>query len=494
MKQIQILSKQYLSKAYRALMDNEVNLRKKRYDYYHVNEKIYDAEDFQKLLSSNGINKIIKLSSGTSDRKTYRGYIEQSISDLKKNLYYRNYSSPRGNRIARKALAFMESLKLREDVSYEHSDVCLTIGSTGGITIAFEYIKSTFPNGEVLIATPAYYLYKFSARYWKLSFKEVFPEKRTSFKCIGELISSISKKTKLIVITQPSNPTGEIYTPEELKRLLTTAKKKNILVLVDELFFDLIFQPKNYLGTTTIASSVKALENLAVIRGYSKNKNLAGFRMGYLLSKNEKLMAFAETSSEARQCFPVASNYTGLIGLDAFIQSLDYLTRDAKSKKSLCELTTQLKSELNFIESICSKTNIELMTLYLNYKKYAQKILDYYSANYDIAMMVLKDEVEIAMPKQAAFNTFVKIKDMKDINYFDFCFNFYLTCGVETQIGPCYAFDQKRWQSDPSLGFWLRLTFARDRKQFIAGLKKFKSFKKLYLENPSKFLQTKLYF
>lgn len=490
MKSFSIPRKSYLQKGFKLLFESEIKLGEKSYDYYHLNEKIYDCEDFPKLLQLNGVNKIVKISSGTSDRKAYKGYITQSIADLKNNTYYRNYSSPKGNKLARRALAIMETYKLGNSEYFTLDDICLTSGSTGAITLVFEYLKNDFPDKEILIATPAYYVYKFAAKYWQLSFKEIFPIKRTTFKCIDELINNISDKTKLIVLTQPSNPSGEVYTPEELRRLLTIAKRKDILILVDELFFDLIFKAKNYFGTTTTASSIDALENLAIIRGYSKNKNLAAFRLGYLLSKNKKLMDFAEKSSEVRQCFPVASNNTGLIGLDAFIQSVGYLSGDKPSLK----LITKLKKEFNFIESINSKTDKQLLSIYKNYKKYSKKILDFYSTNYDIAMEILKGEIEIATPKEAAFNTFVKIKELDNINFFDFCFNFYLTCGVETQIGPCYAFDQKIWQRDPKLGFWLRISFARNRKQFIYGLRKFIEFKKLYLNNKNKFLETNLCF
>lgn len=487
---LSIPKKSYLNKGYKLLFESEIKLGKKFYDYYHLNEKIYDCEDFPKLLKLNGVNKIIKISSGTSDRKAYSGYISQSISDLKNNMYYRNYSSPKGNMLARKALAVMETFKLLNNEKFTQDDICLTSGSTGAITTVFEYFKNYFPDKEILIATPAYYIYKSAAQYWKLSFKEIFPSKRTTLKCIDELVNNISDKTKLIVLTQPSNPNGEVYYSNEIKKLLTIAKKKGILVLVDELFFDLIFNKQSYLGTTTIASSIGALENIAIIRGYSKNKNLAAFRLGYLLSKNKNLMEFAERSSEIRQCFPVASNFTGLIGLDAFIQSVTYMSDNQPSKKVI----TNLKKEFNFIESVASKKDKKLLLLCRNYEKYSQKILDFYSINYDITMEVLKDEIEIASPKESAFNTFVKIKDLKNINYFDFCFNFYLTCGVETQIGPCYAYDQKTWEKDPNLGFWLRITFARDRKQFTQGLKRFIEFKKIYLENKDKFLNTNLSF
>lgn len=487
-----IPKKSYFKKAYQLLLDGEVQLRNKKYDYYHLNEKIYDADDFQNLLKTNNINSVIKMSSGTSDRKAFKGFLKQSSLDLRNNTYYRSYSSPKGNKTARKALAFMESLKLTGDQSFILEDICLTTGSTGAITIVFEYLKNECPNAEVLIATPSYYLYKFAAKYWGLSFKEVFPKKRQSLKCVEELISNVSNKTKLVVITQPTNPSGEVYTSQELKKLLSVAKKKDILVLIDELFFDLIFNPKNYLGITTIASSLNGLENIVVIRGYSKNKNLVAFRLGYLISKNKELMNFAEKSSEVRQCFPVASNNTGLIGLDAFIQSVDYLMSISKNN-SLVKIVNQIKNNLEFVESVSSKSVKELFLIYKEYKKYSQKILDFYSKNFDIAQKLLQNVVEISMPKQAAFNTFVKIKGLENINYFDFCFNFYLTCGVETQIGPCYAFKQKMWEQDKKLGFWLRITFARDRKQFIQGLKKFIEFKKVYLNNQDKFLKTNVY-
>ena len=199
MKSLSIPTKSYLQKGFKLLFESEIRLGEKAYDYYHLNEKIYDCEDFQKLLALKGINQIIKLSSGTSDRKAYRGYLSQSISDLKNNTYYRNYSSPMGNKTARKAIAFMESLKLVNGKRHKQDDVCLTSGSTGAITLVFEYIKNMFPTSEVLIATPAYYVYKFAAKYWKISFREIFPTKLKSFKCIDEIIKSITNKTKLIV-------------------------------------------------------------------------------------------------------------------------------------------------------------------------------------------------------------------------------------------------------------------------------------------------------
>lgn len=482
-------SKRYLNKAYELLMKGEVNLDQRKYDYYHLNEKIYDSEDFQKLLLSNGITPT-KISSGTSDRKAFDGLIQQSIRDLKASKYYRNYSSSRGNRSARKAISYMENAKFPKDV-YSQYDICFATGSTGAITTVFEYIKKRYSNAEVLIATPVYYVYKFAAQYWNLPYKEIFSFKNNSFKPVDSLIQNITGQTKLIVLTQPSNPTGELYSEQEMRKLFSVAVKKNILILIDELFMELLFL-ENPLPSDVIANKINALQNVVIVKGFSKNKNLAAFRIGYLLSKSKDLIEFAEKSSEVRQCFPVASNFTGVIILNSFLETVSYLLQRKQAPQ--LSVIKNVQKDFSFADSIKKLSPQDLLTQYNKYQNYKKKLLDFYSQNFDLTMKILKDDIEYQLPKISAFNTFVKIKDIDNINFFDFCFNFYLTCGVETQIGPCYAFDQRTWEKNPELGFWLRITFARDRKQFLNGLRKFKEFKKIYIERPEKFLKTSFYF
>ena len=70
--------------------------------------------------------------------------------------------------------------------------------------------------------------------------------------------------------------------------------------------------------------------------------------------------------------------------------------------------------------------------------------------------------------------------------------NCFLTTGLKTEIGPCFGFDQKIW--DDNLGFWLRLTFAKDKKLFKEGITKFIEFKNTYLRQTDLFLKTGLFF
>lgn len=492
MRKILIPDKKYYINAQKILESGDINIMKNTFSYYRLNEKLFTSENLKNLLESNNIIERLKISSGTSDRYAFEGFIKQSIKDLKNGIYYRFYTPPKGNLIARKTLAYMESLKLRNAL-YTENDICMTEGSTGAITMVFEYIKRNYKQPEILLVGPTYYLYKFTADYYNLPIKEIISvNSRKPFAFdISLFKKNITSNTKLIVFVRPSNPIGEIYSEEIMKSILMIAKKKNIFVLIDELFYELIFDKNSVVESDVIAEKENALYNIILVKGYSKNKNLAAFRIGYILSKNTDLINSVAFIAEQRQCFANAQNYTGVICIDAFIQSVNTLVNQ---KMIMQNAILRVKKGLYFSPAIIEKTNNELIKLYINYQKYFSQKMKFYSDSYDSALKILKDDIEISPSKITAFNTLVKIKGLENVNYFDFCFNLFLTSGVESQIGPCFAFDQNTWQKNKDLGFWLRISFSRDPKIFLNGIQKFKEFKKIYLENQDKFLRTDLLF
>jgi aspartate/methionine/tyrosine aminotransferase len=494
---IKIPPKSYFDKAKDILYGSAIDIGRKNYSFNRIRKACYNSEALQKLISSLGSPTMYEISAGTSDRKAYRGYINQIVSDIKNNRYYREYTTASGNLLARKALAFSESLKLTSNQNYTADDVCFAEGTTGAITMVFEYIKKYFPYGKILIQTPNYYIYKLAALYFGLDIKEIIPSSKNglikSFLSIDSIIKEVTPQTKLIIITNPANPSGEIYLADEIEKLLMVAKRKNILVLTDELFSELVFEKEDYTYADEIASKIGAMDNLVISKGYSKNKNLAGFRIGYLLSKKSELIDACAKIAEQRHCFPVASNFTGLICLDSFIQSVDFLMEKGQTTSIKTAAETAV-NELHFAEAIKEKSNNQLIKCYLCYRKYLSDTMRFYSARFDDALELLKNEIVISMPKKSAFNTFVKIKNLEKVNQFDFLLNLYLTTGVKIEIGPGFGLIQKRWETEPELGFWLRITFARDRNTLTTGLKKFIQFKQTYLAQKNKFLTTNLYF
>lgn len=490
--QINLPSKKYLQEIKKIIYGKDIDIKNKSYDFNAIRRAIYNNENLQNLINLRGINNIIEISSGTSDRLSWKNYKDQIINDLRNNKYYREYTVAKGNSTARKAIAYMESLKLNK--KYSADDICFTEGATGAITCVFEFFKQKYPKGEVVIPIPNYYIYKFASEYFRIKYKEVYPlpDKSTgSFISTSKIIKNISEKTKLIILTNPANPSGEIYQAEDLLKLFKIAKEKNIFILVDELFAELVFSDQIYICADEIASKLNFLNNLIIVKGYSKTKNFPGLRIGYVLSKNREIINAVSLISQQRQCFPVASNFTGLICFDAYIQSLCWLS---KQNKDLNKNIQKILKDFADFEFIQEQPIGQLRNDYYQYQKYLKKLLQFYSNNYDNCLSLLKDNIDISLPKQSAFNTFVKIKGLDKVNMFDFLLNLYITCGVKIEIGSGFGLDQKTWENTPNLGFWLRITFAKNKDIMTEGINKFLNFKKVYLANQNKFLKTNLYF
>ncbi len=208
-------------------------------------EQVYSSEN--KILSPKLKKYEFNISSGVSDLATYQGYLKQVIIDLKNHAYYRTYSSPAGNADLRNAIAVYENLKLHAAGIYSQKDICITEGATGGISAVFEWIKNDYPNSDVVIPIPAYYLFKLLAKKYGLGLIESMGRAHddASFISADSILRSITKRTKLIISTQPNNPTGEFYSPDDILKILKEAKKCDIYVLFDELFIDLMFDPIN---------------------------------------------------------------------------------------------------------------------------------------------------------------------------------------------------------------------------------------------------------
>lgn len=489
---MKIPDRSFFKKIEKIIYGKDLDIKNKKYEFNEIRKKIYSNKNILELMKKRGV-EISEISSGVSDRKAYRGYIEQAVDDLKSNKYYKNYYSSAGNPEARLALSILESYKLSRN-KYSPDDFCLTEGSTGAITMIFEYFKKYYSDREILIQSPNYYLYKFASNYYGLKLKELMPEinrKNPSFISIGVLIKNITDKTKLIIITNPANPSGETFGKKELERLFLIAKEKNILVLVDELFSELMFQPKKYVFSDTVTSKIGALNNLVVVKGFSKSKNLVGFRIGYLFSKNKKLVESIILISQQRSSFSVASNFTGMIALDAFIQSVRY----KKIYKNLVDYKLGIKEvyrDFSNITSIRKRSVEDLTKEFERYQEYFSFLMNYYSQRFDDSMNILSKDLDFNFPKVSAFNTIVKINYLDKVNSFDLMLNCFLTTGLKTEIGPCFGFDQKTW--DQKLGFWLRITFAKDKRLLKEGIKKFIAFKKIYKKNQGMLLKTSVSF
>lgn len=469
----------------------------KQYSFGQVVEKLY-AQDDVFFKESPKIN-IINISSGTSRVKTFIPYLNILVRDLRKHAYYREYFSPQGSASLRKSISIYENAKFGNKKIYDKDDICLTEGATGAISSFFEYFKYIYPEGEILIPTPSYYLFKLAAEHFHIKYHEVLSYQKdgksnTIFLNIEKILNSITNKTKLIVITNPNNPTGEVYKKNDLIKIIKVAREKNMLLLSDEVFFDLILDTSHSVYTTDfIAEQFNLLKNLFTVKSLSKNRNLPGLRLGYILTKNKSAIEYFAKIQEERVFFATASNFKTILIYDNLLQSISTAKRLIPGKKQDIIISQFLKYYQD-IGLFQNEKKATITKLYLQFEKYLKKVNQTYYKYFDFTISEFGGEVEEYVRKQSGFNTFIKIKDLEEVNIFDFCLNLYLHSGIKIEASPYFGLTQKQWENKKNIGFWIRFTFAQDKKIMRDGIRRFLAFKKSYLSNPDKYIRTNLQF
>jgi aspartate/methionine/tyrosine aminotransferase len=429
-----------------------------------------------------------KLSSGVSDVKAYDEYLRLAIKSIEDHSNYRNYAPPQGAVDAREALAILESTKFKGKFTYISQNFCLTEGATGAISSLFEYFKKKRPEGELLIPCPSYYAFRLCATQYDIPYQEVIPnfEGKTgeTVMSMAAIIDAITPNTKLIAITQPSNPTGEIYSPEDIRKLIQIAKKKDILIIFDELFADLIMD-SSYVFTPSdkIALEQDALNNCVFIKAYSKNRNMPGFRIGYIYSVDDDLIEGLTKVQEQRAFCASGSNFKEIIILDSFYQTVDQLVKLYRTPThDAIEQAFDAYTKAHISLGFCARPEEG----YQNFKQYMDETLKYYQYGLGTVKEALGNTIDFMPRTKAAFNTMVRVKELDHVNLFDFSLNLFLFYGVKTQLGPYFGFNQKMWQDE--LGFWLRISFSMEAELLKEAAERFLEFKNEYLQSPEKFI------
>ncbi|MDA3884765.1 MAG: pyridoxal phosphate-dependent aminotransferase [Candidatus Delongbacteria bacterium] len=171
-------------------------------------------------------------------------------------------------------------------------DVNITIGnviaSNGAKHSLANIILATCEKGdEVIIPQPAWVSYPELVRLAEATPVNIYTDESTGFKITPEMLeNSITDKTKLLILCSPSNPTGSIYTKEELIELAKVIKKHDIYVIFDEIYEKLIYDGKEHFSMMKLED---IRENVISINGVSKTYAMTGWRIGYAVA-NESII------------------------------------------------------------------------------------------------------------------------------------------------------------------------------------------------------------
>lgn len=160
---------------------------------------------------------------------------------------------------------------LAEYLGTDTAHLCLVNGSAEGIRYIIQAFTS--PNGKIVGVVPSYFMFQVYSEMYGRHFVKI-PYNEDLSMDVNNIICEMSVDTQLLILLNPNNPMGNVYTDEELARILEVAKQKQINVLIDEAYH--YFYPKTFIKYAL------ECEHIFVTRTFSKLFSMAGCRLGYV--------------------------------------------------------------------------------------------------------------------------------------------------------------------------------------------------------------------
>ncbi len=161
--------------------------------------------------------------------------------------------------------------KLQHEIQWDDSDVLITSGVSGALLLAFMALIN--PGDEVILPDPYFVIYKHLVNLLggKCVYVDSYPDFRLPVEGIRQ---SITEKTKLIIANSPCNPTGMVYSRQELEALAKVAGEHDLIVMSDEIYGQFCYD-----GEYT--SMAQCYDKTLLLRGFSKAYAMTGWRLGY---------------------------------------------------------------------------------------------------------------------------------------------------------------------------------------------------------------------
>jgi len=188
------------------------------------------------------------------------------------------------------------SNKLREDNSldYSPSQIVISNGAKHSLDNVFASILN--PGDEVIVPAPYWVSYPEMVKLNDGVPVFIETDSSTSFKVtLEQLEKACTPKTKAIILNSPSNPTGQIYTLEELQMLAEFAVKQNIFVISDEVYEKIIYDDTEHISIASLDPEIKELS--IVVNAVSKTYSMTGWRIGYAAAPQDIATAMGDIQS-----------------------------------------------------------------------------------------------------------------------------------------------------------------------------------------------------
>lgn len=229
----------------------------------------------------------------------------------------------------------------RYNISLKNEDIVISTGGSEAVYFTFNVISD--PGDQIIIPEPFYTNYNGYASLSNLEIVPIttHPESGFHLPSISEIEKKITPKTRAIMICSPNNPTGTLFSQEEILQLGDLACKHDIFLIADEVYKEFTYDGQNHFSILQLAGLE---DRVIVVDSISKRYSACGARIGAVISKNQEVMNSILKFAQARLCPPTLEQL-GAIG--AYQLPMEYFSEIRgeyqKRRDLLFELLTSNK-------------------------------------------------------------------------------------------------------------------------------------------------------
>jgi aspartate aminotransferase len=194
-------------------------------------------------------------------------------------------------------------------IPLQADDILITTGGSEAIHFAFSVVGD--PGDEILIPEPYYTNYNGYASFASVDIVPIPLNLEDGFRLPPEkdIEARITPKTKAVVLCSPNNPTGTVYTPEELARVIRLAVKHGLFLIGDEVYKEFIYDG---LAHKSLLEFEEARDRVMIVDSISKRFSCCGARIGAIISRNKDVMQAVLKFGQARLCPPSLEQFGAL--------------------------------------------------------------------------------------------------------------------------------------------------------------------------------------
>ena len=227
-------------------------------------------------------------------------------------------------------------LSMYRDRGQNFDDSIVVSGTSGGLLLTFSALLN--PGDEMMITDPYFVMYKHLCNFigGVPKYIDTYPDFRLRREALE---AAWSPKCKLLVINSPNNPTGAVYSREELKMAAEFAAEKNLTVLSDEIYESFVYDE----DFASIADYTDP-ENTIVISGLSKSVARTGWRLGWAVGPKDFIKALTEIQQYTFVCAPAPAQQMAFTAMD--FDMSEYMALFKKRRDLIADGLTELGFEV----------------------------------------------------------------------------------------------------------------------------------------------------